>query len=265
MSLRFRRTIKLIPGVRLNLSKSGLSISAGAPGATVNFGKRGTYATVGAPGTGVSYRTKIGDSHPQDTKSTGVESRGNLRISIELQDDGTVIIRREDGSLVPDSWITKIRRLHGQEIRQFLESAIDKRNASFLENVHLNTPSPDSSAGIQEEAFSLPAPEPPVAKSPCLFSRLLGYAEEIEKQNLQERELYERNRQDWEIKKADFEAQSKAKAAAAQNALRTNAAVMTDALEGAIHNIGWATEVESSFEISQDFAQVALELTCPSV
>ena len=59
MGFRFRKSIKLFPGVRLNLSKSGVSTSIGRPGATINIGQRGTRATVGIPGTGLSYSEKV--------------------------------------------------------------------------------------------------------------------------------------------------------------------------------------------------------------
>ena len=55
MGLRFRRTIKLFPGVRLNLSKSGVSTSIGVRGAHVTIGHGKTRSTVGVPGTGLSY------------------------------------------------------------------------------------------------------------------------------------------------------------------------------------------------------------------
>ncbi len=55
MGFRFRRSVKLTRGVRLNISKSGLSTSIGRPGATVNLGPRGARATVGLPGSGLSY------------------------------------------------------------------------------------------------------------------------------------------------------------------------------------------------------------------
>lgn len=55
MGFRFRKSISIIPGVRVNLSKSGVSTSVGKPGATVNFSTRGTRTTIGLPGTGVSY------------------------------------------------------------------------------------------------------------------------------------------------------------------------------------------------------------------
>lgn len=55
MGLRFRKSLKILPGVRLNFSKSGVSTSVGGPGATVNFGPKGTRHTVGIPGSGISY------------------------------------------------------------------------------------------------------------------------------------------------------------------------------------------------------------------
>lgn len=60
MGLRFRRSVRLFPGVRLNFSRSGVSTSIGLRGATVTLGPGGTYANVGIPGTGISYRSRLG-------------------------------------------------------------------------------------------------------------------------------------------------------------------------------------------------------------
>lgn len=57
---RFRKTFSIFPGVRINLSKTGVSSSIGGHGATVNVGKNGPMVTLGIPGTGLSYRTSIG-------------------------------------------------------------------------------------------------------------------------------------------------------------------------------------------------------------
>ena len=59
MGFRFRRSVKLLPGVRLNFSARGVSTSLGGRGATVNISRRGTRATVGIPGTGLSYSAKL--------------------------------------------------------------------------------------------------------------------------------------------------------------------------------------------------------------
>ena len=58
MGFRFHRSVRVCPGVRLNLSKSGGSVSFGGPGARLNVGPRGVCTTVGLPGSGLSYVTQ---------------------------------------------------------------------------------------------------------------------------------------------------------------------------------------------------------------
>lgn len=53
--IRFRKSIKLLPGVRINLSRSGISTSVGVRGARVTVGPRGRTTSVGLPGTGLSH------------------------------------------------------------------------------------------------------------------------------------------------------------------------------------------------------------------
>lgn len=57
MPIRFRRGIRIAPGIRLNIGKGGASTSVGARGAHVTFGHGQTRTTVGVPGTGISYTT----------------------------------------------------------------------------------------------------------------------------------------------------------------------------------------------------------------
>lgn len=54
MAIRFRKSFKVAPGVRLNISKSGLSTSIGGKGITANLSKKGTRVTTGIPGSGLS-------------------------------------------------------------------------------------------------------------------------------------------------------------------------------------------------------------------
>ena len=55
MGFRFRRSIKILPGIRLSFGKRGISTSIGVRGAHVTFGKSGTRTTVGLPGSGLSF------------------------------------------------------------------------------------------------------------------------------------------------------------------------------------------------------------------
>jgi hypothetical protein len=57
VGLRFRRSFRIVPGWRVNVSESGVSSSFGRRGAWFTIGPRGTRETLGIPGTGVSYTT----------------------------------------------------------------------------------------------------------------------------------------------------------------------------------------------------------------
>ena len=73
MGFRFRKSIKLMPGVRINLSKTGVSTSLGGRGATVNVSKRGVRGTVGIPGSGLSYSERLDGGRRAGTRqSSGV-------------------------------------------------------------------------------------------------------------------------------------------------------------------------------------------------
>ena len=58
MGWRFRKSFKILPGVRVNLGKGSISVSLGGKGITINIGKHGTRTTVSIPGTGWSYSTQ---------------------------------------------------------------------------------------------------------------------------------------------------------------------------------------------------------------
>ena len=71
MAFRLFRRIKIAPGITLNLSKSGLSASAGVRGARVTLGPRGVRRTVGIPGTGISYTDSSStSSRPRRSRSS---------------------------------------------------------------------------------------------------------------------------------------------------------------------------------------------------
>jgi hypothetical protein len=70
MGLRFRNSIKIARGVRLNVGKKGVSLSLGGNGATVNIGRKGVRGTVGIPGTGLSYSAPLMERSHERTRSS---------------------------------------------------------------------------------------------------------------------------------------------------------------------------------------------------
>lgn len=59
MAIRFQKRFKIAPGVKINLSRSGISTTLGVKGAAVNIGKKGVYGNASLPGTGLSSRTRL--------------------------------------------------------------------------------------------------------------------------------------------------------------------------------------------------------------
>ena len=59
MPVRIRKSFNLFPGVKVNMSKGGMSITVGRKGFHLNFSKRGVRQTVGLPGSGISESSYI--------------------------------------------------------------------------------------------------------------------------------------------------------------------------------------------------------------
>ena len=68
MGFRFSRRIGIGPFGRINLSKSGASVSLGVRGAHLTLGKT-PRITIGAPGTGLSWTETL--PHGQQSRATG--------------------------------------------------------------------------------------------------------------------------------------------------------------------------------------------------
>ena len=71
MGFRFRKSVKIAPGVRATIGKKGASLSVGTKGAryTVNTSGRKT-TTAGVPGTGVSYVHTSSSSKKKSTSGS---------------------------------------------------------------------------------------------------------------------------------------------------------------------------------------------------
>lgn len=78
MGLRFRKSVKIAPGVRLNLNKNSTSVSFGGKGAhyTVSSNGRRT-ASVGIPGTGISYSASTSSGKGGKARDTAKSSGGS--------------------------------------------------------------------------------------------------------------------------------------------------------------------------------------------
>src|SRR5216684_3460042 len=75
MGFRFFKRLNILPGVTVNLSKSGGSVSVGPHGARLTLGPQGSRVTLGIPGSGLFYTTnfslgKLGKLFGQSSESS---------------------------------------------------------------------------------------------------------------------------------------------------------------------------------------------------
>ena len=78
MPLRFRRTMKVAPGMRLNLTKTGVSARIGTRGVGITTGTSGTTVSAGLPGSGVHVSKKLKKNAAQShvaASNTGSEPK----------------------------------------------------------------------------------------------------------------------------------------------------------------------------------------------
>lgn len=112
--MRFRKSIKICKGVKINFSKSGASCTFGIPGCSVNVGKKGTYLNSGIPGTGLYNRTKLG-GHSNNKKLNSYDNSYNksleipLYFNLQLNEDGSILFYNNYGGLITDP--TVIRKI----------------------------------------------------------------------------------------------------------------------------------------------------------
>ena len=92
MPFRFRRTVKIFPGVKLNLSKGGMSVTVGPKGYHLNFGKQGVRQTIDLPGVGLSHSTYLfdGDDDKGKEKAKGNNGRREKRESSSDDDNDEI-------------------------------------------------------------------------------------------------------------------------------------------------------------------------------
>ena len=84
MPIRFRRTYKIFPGVKINVSKGGISTTVGPRGFHLTFNKQGVRQSIGLPGTGLSESSYLIDYDPEpDKKDRGSKAGAHPR----TQDD----------------------------------------------------------------------------------------------------------------------------------------------------------------------------------
>jgi hypothetical protein len=265
--MRFRRSIKLAPGFRLNLSGSGLSASVGPRGASMTFGRRGAFFNAGIPGTGLSSRQRLGSSR---STSRAPEPENKLRISatVVVTDDGEVEYRDADGSALPEFWVTKAKRQNGAAIRDMLEAACAKINAAgrAAADIHLDTPDPNAPPTYTIAKFEEPEPTPPRAKPHGFLGWLFkSVARRIDEENARAARAFEQRKAAWTSEKEKFLADERRRKRMIEEDILHDTGAMAAWLEELLQSLEWPRETNVDFEIREEGAKVMLDVDLPEI
>lgn len=141
MGFRFRRSVKICKGVKINVSKSGTSLSLGGAGHSVNFGSKGVRTTVGIPGTGLSYSTTTGSKSSNSVRVTSAVSSQSCiagSFSVHMNDKGQISIFDNQGNQIVDqAMLRKIRSTpQFKVLKENLEQQRQTKMTELVDNSH---------------------------------------------------------------------------------------------------------------------------------
>lgn len=272
MGLRFRRSLKLAPGVRLNLSKSGLGVSVGVRGASVSVGPRGAYANVGIPGTGISYREKLGGKAGSVGSRRGAGAMSSPTgfggVAISLDDRGAVVLSDHAGNPLPPQLDRQVRGTQGAELRRWLEERCAAVNAELdaILNLHLDTPAPDGGPKFEARDFVEPAPVAAAPREVGLLGRIFRSAREgVEREEVEARRRHEEEVAEWAARRAAHEAAESRRWEEFEVGRRGDSAAMETLLAESFSGIEWPRETQVSFEIELAERAVYLDVDLPEL
>lgn len=110
--MRFRKSVRLCKGLKVNFSKSGASFTTGIPGFSLTSGKKGVYLNTGIPGTGLYNRTKLGSSSGSSENRRGPAKKRTVstKINLHMDDNGAMTFAYANGrAITDDATIRKIK------------------------------------------------------------------------------------------------------------------------------------------------------------
>lgn len=260
MGFRFSKRITLVPGVRLNISGSGVSTSIGPRGLSMTLGRNGTFLNAGIPGTGLSYRQRIDRPSRKLPAATG--HTGPVKINVT--DEGTLLITDIDDQPLSAAIVKRVKYEMADDIQQLLEKAAQTINRDLDDclGVHLLTPHPGALPAIPAP-FAIEAPTMPVQLTPGLVDRMLLRAAKIVRQAEAELAAYGQQLAEWQATRDAHEFER----AEIEKAFRLSAkgfsAQMERALNYVLSGIAWPKETRVAYEFSQDVCGIALDVDLP--
>lgn len=269
MGIRFRKSFKLAPGIRMNLSGSGAGFSLGTGGASVSVGSRGVYGNVGLPGTGLSTRQKLsGGPAPQISRGSSAGQSVSIAASIGVRDDGELYFQDGSGNALDERLVRVAKQQHGDRIRELIQSKCDEINAQInsVGELHASTPSPMDRPKFVSSPFDLEVPRPPVMLRPGFFGKWFrSVRDRIDRQNSEAEFAHAESVRSWEAKKREHALAEEARKDLVQRRIYEDVQGMAEHLEQWLQSISWPRETSTNLELAGDGLTAFLDVDLPEI
>ena len=276
MGFRFRKSISILPGVRVNLSNGTPSLSVGPRGASVSFGSRGTYANLGVPGTGLSYRTRL-DRSARSRSGGSTQSDPALRHALEeevLALMSAVHAITNIHELTPDtSTGTKLAELESLYLRNLMEPfqiPAPVRPVKPESQVMPAQPEKNEGVGFLGKLF-----ETESARTARHAENLLRWEQELAdtvRENALQLQRYQQQRAAWAEQYANWQHEAnehtvklKSSQSNAQQQFLSDSAWFESVLSEVLSQTEWPRETLVTFEVKPEQSVVMLDADLPEI
>lgn len=267
MSLRFRKSIKLAPGIRMNFSGSGTSWTIGPRGASIGIGKRGTYLNSGISGTGIYSRQRL-SGEAESPRQRQPQPKVSMALTVSVSDDGTIAYKDSNGHPVSAAIIDIAKKQQGEVIRATIQKTCDGINAQIeaLEKLHYDTPNPVIAPHHETQPYEVPKPAIPKPKVPGFFGKLFKSAvAKIEAENAKEKSNFENSLREWQTAQAQHDAKEREKQELVAMALSGDTNAMERFFGEVLMDILWPKETMVSFEVRDEGKRLAFDVDLPEL
>ncbi|MGV8931952.1 MAG: DUF4236 domain-containing protein [Luteimonas sp.] len=272
MAIRFRKSFKLAPGIRMNVSPSSLGASFGPRGASVSVGKQGVYGNVGIAGTGLSTRNKLSGgtsgSAPPSSTPTSHSQATEIPLSVGVDDEGTLTFKDQTGAHIAEHLVAAAKKQHGDAIKALIQRKCDEINGQIeaVGSLHNDTPSPSSRPKFVAQNYSEAEPTPPKLSTPGFFAKFFASQRaKVDAHNQEAMRLHDGIAAHWEAGLATHHATESKRRKRIEELIYSDPEAMEEHLEEALQVIEWPRETLIAAELQDGGKTVMIDVDLPEI
>lgn len=268
MGVRFRKSITLAPGLRLNVGKSGVSVNASIPGTGLSWNER----IVGAKRTQSRRRSRSAGGRGRRDQSRTASPRRRAPVelpasfSLQLDNDGAVELVDPSGRVISGAAERTLREQNAAMIEAWKEEQCELLNEELEEvlRIHLDTPAPTEGASVAARPFETPAPVPPIDEPLTFWARLLPWLRRpIEARNTAARAEHAARLAKWEAERQAWDRAESERAKLLDPARKPSTEELEQLFEAAFSAVDWPRETRVAFEVSDEGRTLLVDIDLP--